>query len=175
MKLTQTEIAAHLDLSQSAVSQMIGDGTLPRPTNLGGTTLDDYRVLYIRHLRERAAGRASDGAEAEGLDLVQERARLAAAQADAQEMRNRLMAGETLMADEVERVLGAVVEATRARLIAIPSKAAPSLVGITSVSVMQARLTELIHEALDDLSATEFEAVPGGKLRKVQPLAASRH
>ena len=154
---------------------MMSDGTLPRPTKLGGTTLDDYRVLYIRHLRERAAGRASAAAAADGLDLVQERARLAAAQADAQEMRNRLMAGETLMASEVERVLGAVVDATCARLLALPSRAAPSLVGITSVSVMQARLTEFIHEALAELSGTEFEAVPGGKLRKVQPPAVSKH
>ena len=51
-KLTQVEIAGHLDLSPPAVSKMIAAGTLLKTTATARLTLDDYRVIYIRHLRE---------------------------------------------------------------------------------------------------------------------------
>ena len=53
---TQEQIAKHLDMSQQAVSDLIG--------RLGAEwkseTLDAIRVTYIRHLRGQATGHKSD-------------------------------------------------------------------------------------------------------------------
>ena len=149
---TQVEIAEHLDLSQQAVSQLIAAGVLPNATRRGGLDKDVCRIAYVRHLREVAAGRASEAAAAEGLDLVEQRARLAAAQADGQEMKNRTMRAELIPRPAMVSVMQASFTNCRARLLAIPTKAAPSLLGLTSLAAIRDKLTELVHDALAELT-----------------------
>lgn len=64
---------------------MIAHGVLP--AGKGNLDVDDCRERYIRHLRERTAGRASNAADGENLDLVADRARLAKARADGHELK----------------------------------------------------------------------------------------
>lgn len=65
MKLTQQQIAEHLDLAQQNVSAFL--------RQLGfdwqGMTLDEVRIAYVHKIRAQAAGHRS----ADGLDLVHER------------------------------------------------------------------------------------------------------
>ena len=63
---TQQQIAAHLDLDQSAVSQFVDKVRL----DYHAVSIDEIRVPYIRYLREVAAGCSSET----GIDLVAERA-----------------------------------------------------------------------------------------------------
>ena len=147
--LTQADIAAHLDLTQQTVSDLIRRGVLPRPHRGKACTLDVYRVGYIRHLREMAAGRAS---EDDSLDLVAERARLAKEQADAQAYKNALTRGDLLTWTQAEMTWEKVLTALRTRLLAIPSKAAVLLVAMTTAAETQGALTALIYEALQELA-----------------------
>ena len=151
---SQNEVADHLFMTQQAVSALIQKGILPSPSGRAGLDLDTCREAYIRHAREIAAGRVS-AVSGEGLDLVQERARLAAEQADGQAMKNAVLRGELIQAEDVERIFGALVTSARAAFLALPHKAAPLVVGKTSPVEAQAVLTGLVHEALASLAAGE--------------------
>ncbi len=86
---TQVEVGEHLGISQQAVADLLRRKIIPSGGGRGSLDVDDCRLAYLHHLREQAAGRLGVGAGE--LDLVEERARLAKAQADQQEMRNDLM------------------------------------------------------------------------------------
>jgi len=98
---TQEEIAAHLDMSDRNVRDVL--------TQLGldhkEAGMSQVRVAYIRRLREQAAGRMS--ADGEGLDLVQERAALARSQRESQDLKNALARGEYAPIGLLADVLGA--------------------------------------------------------------------
>lgn len=165
---TQSEIAEHLDLSQQAVSQMIADGVLPTAQARRGLDVKACRIAYVRHLRERAAGRTSDAAAGEGLDLVAERARLAKSQADAQEMRNDVMRGQVVLVSEVAAGVTVVCAAVRNRLLALPSEKAPAIYRCRTAAEVQGVLYAAIHEALTELSSPGalFDAKPSLARRK---------
>lgn len=74
---------------------------------------------YVTHLRGIASGR---GGEAHVLELTAERARLAKAQADAQELRNAQAHGELIRAEDAEREWFDLLRQLRARLLAIPAR-----------------------------------------------------
>lgn len=95
----QVEVAAHLDISDRSVREW--EGKLGLPSDY---TLTDFRVAYIRRLREEAAGRASAG----DLDLAGERARLAKEQADKIAMQNAQQRGELAPVAAMEMVIAAV-------------------------------------------------------------------
>lgn len=93
---TQIEVAAHLDLSDRQVRNLIADGVLPASKGHGGLDLEACRLAYIRYLRGMGTGQVKPEvpAEPDGIDplvelkLQQERLRLTAAQAEGQELKN---------------------------------------------------------------------------------------
>lgn len=94
---TQAEIAEHLDISERRVRELAVEwGIDSRETSLGA-----WRIRYLRHLREQAAGRAAAG----DLDLATERARLAKEQADRIAMQNAVTRKELAPAYLIEEVL----------------------------------------------------------------------
>lgn len=94
---TQAEIAEHLDVSTRRVRELAVEwGIDSREVALG-----EWRLRYIRKLREEAAGRAATG----DLDLVAERARLAKVQADRIEMQNAVTRKELAPVELIEEVL----------------------------------------------------------------------
>ena len=114
---TVSDVARHLDLSMARVGQLQLADVLPRSKGRSGLDLDECRVAYIRHLREAAAGRG---------DLSAERARLAREQADGQAMKNAAAARASCCRGLTStRTVQVVFGRVRARLLAIPTKAAP--------------------------------------------------
>jgi phage terminase Nu1 subunit (DNA packaging protein) len=87
------------------------------------------------------------------LDLSQARARLATAQYEFQEMKNARLRGELLPRSIVERYMAAQIASTKSKLLAIPTKGTPILVGMSNPLEVHAKLTDLVHEALRELSA----------------------
>ncbi|MGI4943476.1 MAG: hypothetical protein ACRYHQ_23405 [Janthinobacterium lividum] len=173
---SQTEVAEHLDLSQQAVSQMIAEGVLPAAQARRGLDLKACRVAYVRHLRERAAGRASDDADGEGLDLVGQRARLAKAQADAQEMRNDLMRGLVVLVSDAAAIMGQEYASVRRRLLATPAEWAMKVHRASTVAETQQLLRDAVHEALTELSTPEavaHRATRGGRRAALKRLQAA--
>lgn len=140
---TQREVASHLDLTDRAVRDLISRGVLPREK--GRLELKASRVAYIRHLREVAAGRQSDGDDS-GLDLVVQRARLAKEQADEKALTNAQLRREVVPSDDVERgyITLATTISQRARAIAA------AMCEDLAAESDPAKCEELLENAVDD-------------------------
>ncbi len=149
---TLADIADHLDLSVRSVSTLKRAGVFPEAQR-AGHDLDAVRVAYIRHLRESAAGRSAAYGT---LDLTAERARLAHAQAEKAERENAVAEGDFLPRGEVHTAMTATFMRVRSKLLAMPSKLAPYLVGIETPATAQGILQKEIYRALDELAATKI-------------------
>ena len=159
---TMAEVAVHLDLGEEFVRKLKLQGVFSAAAR-GQMDLDACRVSYIRHLRERAAGRASDEADAEGLDLVEQRARLASEQADHYAMRNAQVRRELApVADVTSAVIG-LIETAKGRLARVPAKVAKAN------SRLKGEIADAIEDALEDLSLTRVEEQAGSDGRGEEP------
>ncbi len=145
---TNDEVANHLGISPTRVSQLKSAGILPEARRRANN-LTACRVAYLEHLREVAAGRGSkDGG---GLDLVAERARLARAQAEKAERENAVADGKFMEVAAVHLMVTSAFARVRAKMLALPSKMAP-LVAATTPAKAQQILKEDIYAALNELA-----------------------
>ncbi len=146
-------LAGKMRMDYATLSRLAQRGVVPRPAR---GRYPFYACLgdYIEHLRERKAGRAASDAGDDSPDLVRERALLARAQREGQDMKNAVLRGDLLPVDDVEAVVGAVLDATRAKLLALPTKLAPRWAEATGLNAARDALTDGIHEALEELSST---------------------
>lgn len=104
--ISQAEFAQMVGVSEASISKRVSDGVLTR-----GECAHAWLVAYCEHLRDQAAGRLG---ETLGLDLVQERAGLARAQREAQEIKNAVARGEYapigILADVLALASSAIVD-----------------------------------------------------------------
>ena len=84
LNVTQSVFGEMVGISQPAVSDLLSRGVLEP-----GASLGQWLVAYCSHLREMAAGRATDGS----IDLPTERALLARAQREGQVIKNEVALG----------------------------------------------------------------------------------
>jgi terminase small subunit / prophage DNA-packing protein len=164
---TQKRFGEIVGISQPAVSDLLMRGVLS-----DGASLGDWLLDYCRNLREQAAGRAGSG----DLDLVEQRARLAAAQAEKVEMANSITRGELTPTVVLEQVLAGAAAKIAGILDAIPGmvrRRVPQLtsgdIDMISVEVAKARntvasmsLADLKDDGIEEaavLPAPTFEEV----------------
>ena len=120
---TQAEIAAHLDMSDRNLRDVLERLGLEHKE----APLSKIRTGYIRHLREQAAGR---GADANGLDLAQERAALAKEQRAGIAIKNAVLRGDYAAVELLSEVLATASQAVAERFDHLPGqlrKACPDL------------------------------------------------
>ncbi|KGE78265.1 terminase small subunit [Halomonas salina] len=75
---TQVEIAAHLDITDRQVRNLLQSGVLPPSKGRGGYDLDGCRLAYIRHLRGQVNGQVKSpeaGDDSEEFDPLLEHKR----------------------------------------------------------------------------------------------------
>lgn len=109
---TQEEIAEHLDISTRRVRELATEWGIESKT----LALSAWRLTYLRQLREKAAGRATDG----NLDLATERAGLAKEQKDRVAMQNAVTRRELAPVILIEQVLAKAGSKVAGILDAIP-------------------------------------------------------
>ena len=144
---TLGEVAALFDKSSRWISDLRAKGEMPAD----GATLAEFVAASISH-----------SAGAGGKTIDQHKARLAAAKADQAEMKNAETRRELLPRPHVEQAVQGAFARCRAKLLALPSKSAPIVASMKSAVEVQERLTELVHEALQELAATSIGVAPGG-------------
>lgn len=109
----QSRTAEHTDLSERSIREW--------EVRLGlqnaDYTLTEFRISYIRALREVAAGRAATG----DIDLATERALLARAQREGQEIKNAVSLGTYAPIELLSDVLANAAQAMVDRLEQIPA------------------------------------------------------
>jgi|TARA_R110000744_G_scaffold174031_2_gene292749 phage terminase Nu1 subunit (DNA packaging protein) len=118
-----------------------------------GYSLDEVRQEYIKHIRAVAANRMTT----EGLDLANERARLAKEQADAKEMENEVERGELVYIKDVALTLEKQLYRVRSKLLAIPNRVAPECNSAETVAEVQDTIERSILEVLDELRQQDEE------------------
>jgi phage terminase Nu1 subunit (DNA packaging protein) len=168
--ISKSQLAQELGVTRGAVTGYVRRGI---PVRSDGKLNRAEALAWIRgrvepHHADRGAALAAEAPEAKrrGGDgrtaLAAERARLARAQADMQAMKNATARRLLLPRDEVTAAVQACFSLVRARLLAIPTRAAPQVVLLKSMPEVKALLTELVHEALKELSETKVVALAEG-------------
>ena len=139
-------IAKLLLISERRIYQLVKDGIIPKHER-GRFELGPAVQGYIRFLQERQMG----GNESP-TNYNTEKARLTKLQADFKEIELAELKGKLIPFELVlEAWMGHVANA-RAKLLAMPQKAAAQVVGVDSYVEIDQLLTVLVHESLDELS-----------------------
>lgn len=130
----QAEVAAHLDLSDRSVREL--ESKLNVPTDY---TLRTFRLAYIRHLREVAAGRAGTS----DLDLATERAGLAREQKERVALQNAVTRRELAPVMLIEQVLARAGSKVAGILDAIPGmiKRRIETISIADINLITAEIS----------------------------------
>lgn len=146
--VTKTELARYLGVTAPALDQHIKAG---RFTMIGkGYALMQCIQAYCEHLRGAASGRG--GAE-HVASLTEERARLASAQAEMQEMKNAALRGETVQVSAVEAEWDGVLRLVRSRLLSVPSRVRARLghIGQMEAAVIDREIRDALTELGEDI------------------------
>ncbi|MFS8930957.1 terminase small subunit [Cupriavidus taiwanensis] len=151
--VTQAAFAELVGISQPAVSELVGRGTLTR-----GASLRRWLVEYCENLREQAAGRASTG----DLDLIQERAALAREQRIKIAMVNQQMQKELAPVAVLEAVLAKVGRQIATKLEAIPVQIKRRTTTLSAEDIDL--ITEEITKARNIAAAIKLEDLDDGPL-----------
>lgn len=134
---TQAEIAAHLDISDRRLRELLTEWGLDHKQ----ATQTELRQRYIRKLREEAAGRATTGP----LDLATERARLASEQADRVAMQNAISRKELGPISLISEVLAKIGSRAGKMLDTIPGAIRRREPGITADTLRE--ISAIVAEA----------------------------
>jgi len=147
-KLTQTDIAAHLDMSPRNLRDLLAELGLDWKTS----TLDEIRTAYIRKLRSEAAGRADQ-------NLTAIRARKELAQAQREELE---LAKEYRLIAQVDELRPALIGFMRECLTQITQagkKAAQNINAQYQVSISDDIILSPLRDALGDLASSGDQLV----------------
>lgn len=110
-------------------------------------------------LPDMVAWRLNQVAEAAitGGDLEGEKIRLTRAQADKTELEVEKLRGVLVASSDVERVWTGMIAAARAKLLALPTKAAPQVLALDGRPAVEAFLARIVHEALAELADYRYD------------------
>lgn len=154
--VSTADLVDFFGVSDQTIANLTAKGVLAR-VGRGRYHLRASTRAYIGQLREQAAGRAPADAADEPdrpLDLARERALLARVQREGHAMRNAVLRGELISVEDAEAEIGAIIAASKAKLLGLPTRLAPSCIGLTDLVQAREVLTEGTHEALNELADT---------------------
>jgi len=143
---SQSEISSKLGINVATFKDFVARGIIEE-RDRGQYTLEECAKQYLSHLREIAAGRMTT----DGLNLADERARLAKEQADAKEMENMVERGELLYMDDVIKDFEEQLMNCKTKLLATPTKIAAEVFSSRDVQEVQEIMEEAIKDALSEL------------------------
>ncbi|WP_082717481.1 MULTISPECIES: helix-turn-helix domain-containing protein [Burkholderia] len=151
--LTQQQIAEHLDLERSTVSRLVDRLNIDYRT----ASMDEIRMAYLRHLREMAAGRASET----GIDLVAERAMTERVDREIKLLTLAEKKGQLVNAAQLEQAYGQMVGAFQTELLALSDKLVQELRALHDVEIDLEWLNEHMYGCLEQLSGYDRDGSDG--------------
>jgi phage terminase Nu1 subunit (DNA packaging protein) len=144
MIVTSKEISLILGVSDSRIRQLTTEKALVRVSH-GKYDLSASVESYINYrLNKEKTG--------DDLDKTTEEALWTRARRKKTELELQIMRGELHRSDDVKRVMNDMLGTFRAKILSIPSKFAPQLVGKTEIPPIKDVLKKSVHEALEELS-----------------------
>lgn len=111
-----------------------------------------FNTSEVAAWREEQAAQAALG-ETQSLDIEEARRRKLAAEAALAELDVAKRRGEVIEIEEVARVIGDDYANVRAKLLSIPTKLAPQLLGVEETAEIKGLIERALTEALEELTA----------------------
>jgi hypothetical protein len=139
--VTTADFAELVGIGSRQVQRLVNEGVLPQLA-YGKFELKPTLAAYLKHKTRR---------ETNVSDLGQARTLLYGERAEKMRLEREALAGRLWNRDEVIDAIVHNILIVRTRMLQIPSKYAPALLGLKSISAISALLTEGVHEALDNL------------------------
>lgn len=156
-------LGAIIGATERVVQGRARDGRLPRSAD-GLIDLHAIIKAGVVALAARRKAEATGGDTADDLDA--NRARESRLRGDKLELINAQLRADLVPADEMEAAIGQAFDAVRGKVLALPSRAAPLLLGLRTSLDIQDKLTELVHDACGDLAASEAIATVKDRTRR---------
>lgn len=157
--ITQSQAAELIGVTARRLRQIAqADDGPPQDANGQYPAREFGEWMKRRHLSGLTVG--EDG---KVYDLEAERARLAKEQADKTAMENEEKRGRLIDAEKAAGWWVQIITNAKTKILAIPTKAAPLVLGCKSLAQAKDVLEKLIHESLTELSATNPVTVAGGE------------
>ncbi|MGN7760470.1 hypothetical protein [Paenibacillus sp. 22594] len=144
MVVTAIQMADLLGLTPRRIQQLAEEGIIVR-SGRGKYMAAGSVQNYIRFQAETGDGGS-------GVDYFDERAMHERAKRKKAELELAVMEGDLHRSGDVELVMNDMVAAFRSRILAMPSKLAPQLLGKDELPVILSMLTREVHDALMELS-----------------------
>jgi phage terminase Nu1 subunit (DNA packaging protein) len=141
-----TRVASFLNLTEQRVQQLVKEG-MPRESR-GQYDAIKCAAWYIRYLQNALEKRAVPTLDGRFVGEREERVRLLRAEATLKEIELAKEQGQMIALSDVEATLTDLVLTTKSRIMAIPPRLAPELVGETSRVMVQAKIEKACKEAL---------------------------
>jgi len=156
--MTTDEVAKYLGVTTARVSQLKRDGVIAPLPSGSRKEGDFYKPLETfikaaRHYRELSDSRGSR--ETEEMKKAKERQLIARAKKEELELSG--VEGEMHKAEDIERVMGAVLTRLRINLLAIPKGVAPQIREMKDTNVIAEKIYERISRALQEVISLDLE------------------
>jgi len=130
--------AEALGITERYIQKLTKLGILPATNDPKKITL-----AYVRYKESQGGGKS---------DLIEERIRLTRIQADQKEWDLKVSQGEYLHLDSAMALWGQVIQGIRSRLLSIPSKLAPLVIGCNGLSEIKEVSEKMIHEVMTEIA-----------------------
>lgn len=159
MKLyDKNAVAKFLDMTPKNIERLTGKGILKTIGETKLYSLTEANHAYIRYLRDR------NQETGEAADLNEEKAKLTKAKRIKEELDLALKRGELHKAEDVKKIMSAMLVNFKSRLSAIPAEEADKLSTMTDKAEIFLYLNGKIKEALAELS--DFEEIFKGEIKE---------
>jgi phage terminase Nu1 subunit (DNA packaging protein) len=145
-----SKVAAFLNLDERRVQQLVKEG-MPRESR-GQYDPIKCAHFYIRFLQRALEKKSVPTLDGGFVGEREERIRLLRADADLREIELAKQRSQLVAIPDIESMLTDLVLTTKARILAIPPRLAPELVGEPSRVMVQAKLEKACKEALSYLA-----------------------
>ena len=133
----------------------VGPDAPPKLANAVGRAHGFPCLSFGQWLRARIKSELGVGDDGEVIDPPREKALLDRARRIVVETEHKVRLGELLEASEVASTWAAQVGIAKGRLLSLPARLAPAVLGLGDLRAIEPVIREAIHEALTELSADE--------------------
>lgn len=141
--VTTSQLAVILGVSDSRIRQLERSGAVTKIAR-GKYDLPSAIQQYIKSLKEEMSD--------DEISKYEEEALWTRARRQTAELKLQIMRGELHRSEDVRRVMNNMLASFRSRILVIPTKIAPLLLGKTDINPIKATLKDALYEALNELA-----------------------
>lgn len=159
VKMGSPELAPLLNLTPQRINQLAQSGFFQKDEN---GKFDAAEAIEIFYRNKYHAGRKSD------VSFDVEHAMLEKAKRKKAEIELQELEGKLLYADDVEHLMAGMILTCKARLLTLPTKVTPKIIGEKNPAVIVETLKDAVFEALNEL-----QEVPASKIMEAESTIAT--